>query len=92
MALEGGAYPFMVPVLKNFVLPQATPIRFPVAYAELGIGIALVSGGSGARSKRGRAPSHAHPACPHQIIRCGSPVLAVLRRIVESTRCWQCVW
>ena len=42
--LEGGAYPFMVPVLKNFVLPHATPIAFLVAYGELGIGIALVSG------------------------------------------------
>ena len=26
---EGGAYPFMAPVLKNFVLPRATPIAFP---------------------------------------------------------------
>src|SRR5215472_8368266 len=42
--LEGGAYPFMVPVLKNFVLPHAAPIAFLVAYGELGIGIALVSG------------------------------------------------
>jgi len=42
--LEGGAFPFMVPVLKNFVLPHATPIAFLVAYGELGIGIALVSG------------------------------------------------
>ena len=42
--LEGGAYPFMVPVLKNFVLPHATPIAFLVAYGELGLGIALVSG------------------------------------------------
>jgi thiosulfate dehydrogenase (quinone) large subunit len=42
--LEGGAYPFMVPVLRNFVLPHATPIAFLVAYGELGIGIALVSG------------------------------------------------
>src|SRR5215469_14902790 len=42
--LEGGAYPFMVPVLKNFVLPHATAIAFLVAYGELGIGIALVLG------------------------------------------------
>jgi thiosulfate dehydrogenase [quinone] large subunit len=42
--LQGGAYPFMVPVLKNFVLPHATPIAFLVAYAELAIGIALVLG------------------------------------------------
>ena len=42
--LAGGAYPFMVRVLKNFVLPHATPIAFLVAYGELGIGIALLSG------------------------------------------------
>jgi thiosulfate dehydrogenase (quinone) large subunit len=42
--LQGGAYPFMVPVLKNFVLPHATPIAFLVAYGELAIGIALVLG------------------------------------------------
>lgn len=42
--LQGGAYPFMVPVLKNFVLPHATPIAFVVAYGELAIGLALVSG------------------------------------------------
>ncbi len=41
---EGGAYPFMVPVLKRFVLPHAVPIAFMVAYGELAIGIALVLG------------------------------------------------
>ncbi len=34
----------MVPVLRNFVLPHATPIAFLVAYGELAIGIALVVG------------------------------------------------
>jgi thiosulfate dehydrogenase [quinone] large subunit len=42
--LQSGAYPFMVPVLKNFVLPHATAIAFSVAYGELAIGIALVLG------------------------------------------------
>lgn len=42
--LEGGAYPFMTDVLKNFVLPHATPIAFLVAYGELAIGVALVLG------------------------------------------------
>jgi len=42
--LEGGAYPFMEPILRNFVLPHATPIAFLVAYGELAIGIALVLG------------------------------------------------
>jgi uncharacterized membrane protein YphA (DoxX/SURF4 family) len=42
--LEGGAYPFMVPVLRGFVLPHATPIALLVAYGELAIGLSLVSG------------------------------------------------
>lgn len=42
--LADGAYPFMVPVLKGFVLPFATPIAFLVAYGELSIGISLVAG------------------------------------------------
>ena len=42
--LQGGAYPFMVPVLKNFVLAHATPIAFLVAYGELTIGISRVLG------------------------------------------------
>ena len=42
--LESGAYPFMVPVLKNFVLPHATSIAFLAAYGELAIGVALVTG------------------------------------------------
>jgi uncharacterized membrane protein YphA (DoxX/SURF4 family) len=42
--LQGGAYPFMVPVLRNFVLPHATLIAFLVAYGELAIGVAMVSG------------------------------------------------
>jgi uncharacterized membrane protein YphA (DoxX/SURF4 family) len=42
--LEGGAYPFMVPVLRNFVLPHARAIAFLVAYGELAIGLSLVLG------------------------------------------------
>src|SRR6267142_5544126 len=42
--LEGGAYPFMIPVLREFVLPHATAIAFLVAYGELAIGVALVIG------------------------------------------------
>lgn len=41
---QGGAYPFMAPVLRGFVLPHATPIAFLVAYGELSIGIALALG------------------------------------------------
>jgi thiosulfate dehydrogenase (quinone) large subunit len=42
--LQGRAYPFMVPVLRNFVLPHATFVAFLVAYGELAIGLAMVSG------------------------------------------------
>src|SRR5882762_4665954 len=42
--LDGGAYPFMVPVLRGFVLPHATIIAFLVAYGEFAIGLALVLG------------------------------------------------
>src|SRR6476646_3706446 len=42
--LANGAYPFMVPVLRNFVLAHGTAIAFLVAYGELAIGIALVVG------------------------------------------------
>jgi len=41
---DGAAYPFMIPVLRNFVLPHATPIAFLVAYSELAIGLALLLG------------------------------------------------
>jgi thiosulfate dehydrogenase [quinone] large subunit len=42
--LEDGAYPFMVPVLRDFVLPHGTVIAFLVAYGELAIGLGLVLG------------------------------------------------
>ncbi len=42
--LEGGAYPFMAPILRGFVLPHARSIAFLVAYGELAIGLALVLG------------------------------------------------
>ncbi|HEY1892316.1 MAG TPA: DoxX family protein [Steroidobacteraceae bacterium] len=42
--LPDRAYPFMVPVLKAFVLPHATAMAFLVAYGELAIGIALIVG------------------------------------------------
>jgi len=41
---DGEAYPLMVPVLEGIVLPHATSIAFLVAYGELAIGLALVSG------------------------------------------------
>ena len=42
--LEQGAYPFMVPILRGFVLPHATPIALLVAYGEFAIGVALTLG------------------------------------------------
>lgn len=42
--LSEGAYPFMEPVLRGFVLPHGTTIAFLVAYGELAIGLALVLG------------------------------------------------
>jgi uncharacterized membrane protein YphA (DoxX/SURF4 family) len=42
--LADGCYPFMIPVLRGFVLPYATPIAFLVAFGELAIGISLVLG------------------------------------------------
>ena len=42
--LQDGAYPFMVPVLRGVVLAHARPVAFLVAYGELAIGLALVTG------------------------------------------------
>ena len=42
--LEGGAYPFMAPILRGFVLPHATVIAFLVAYGEFAIGLGLTFG------------------------------------------------
>jgi len=42
--LEDGAYPFMAPVLRNFVLPHATALAFLVAYGEFAMAIALIAG------------------------------------------------
>ncbi len=42
--VAGGAYPFMMPVLREFVLAHGTAIAFLVAYGELAIGLSLVLG------------------------------------------------
>src|SRR5438045_3176319 len=42
--LTEGAYPFMIPLLRGFVLRHGTVIAFLVAYGELAIGLALVLG------------------------------------------------
>jgi uncharacterized membrane protein YphA (DoxX/SURF4 family) len=42
--LAEGAYPFMVPVLRGWVLPHSTAVAFLTAYGELAIGLSLVLG------------------------------------------------
>src|SRR5512143_2622134 len=42
--LQSGAYPFMVPVLRGFVIPHARAIALLVAYGEFAIGISLTLG------------------------------------------------
>jgi len=41
---EGASYPFMVSLLRHFVLPHGRLIAFLVAYGELAIGLSLVLG------------------------------------------------
>jgi uncharacterized membrane protein YphA (DoxX/SURF4 family) len=41
---DGGAYPFMAPILRGFVVPHAIPIAFLVAYSEFAIGLACTFG------------------------------------------------
>src|SRR4051794_30351324 len=42
--IEHGAYPFMLPILKTVVLPNATAIAFLVVFGELAIGVSLFFG------------------------------------------------
>jgi thiosulfate dehydrogenase [quinone] large subunit len=42
--IADGAYPFVVPLLKNIVLPHARVFAFLVAYGELAIGLTVVFG------------------------------------------------
>lgn len=41
---QHAAYPFMVPVLRDFVLPNAVAIATLASYGEFALGIALVAG------------------------------------------------
>ncbi|MGH7702791.1 MAG: DoxX family protein [Gemmatimonadales bacterium] len=41
---DHGAYPFMVPVLRDFVLPHARPIAILVAGGEVALGLSLTLG------------------------------------------------
>lgn len=42
--LQSGAYPFMVPFLRDFVLPHTPIVAYFIAYGELCIGLGLVFG------------------------------------------------
>jgi hypothetical protein len=75
---NNSAYPFMVPVLRGFVLPHATPIAFLVAYGELAIGVALTLGVL-ARQRRSSG-IHAHAPVFLQLPRPRRANLAILRR------------
>ena len=44
MFIKEGAYPFMRPVLTDFVLPHGTAIAFLSAYGELAIATSLITG------------------------------------------------
>ena len=82
--LEDGAYPFMVPVLRNFVLPHATAIAFLVAYGELAIGLAFVARCTGWSRKRLWIDLHTVAAALRKLSRCPRAALAILRRLARS--------
>jgi uncharacterized membrane protein YphA (DoxX/SURF4 family) len=42
--LQDGAYPFMLPILRNIVLPHSTLLAFFVTASELAISFSLLSG------------------------------------------------
>ena len=42
--IADGAYPFMVPILQNFILVHGTAMAFLVAYGEFAIALSLISG------------------------------------------------
>jgi uncharacterized membrane protein YphA (DoxX/SURF4 family) len=42
--IKEGAYPFMRPILQNFVLPHGIAIAYLATYGELAIAIALIAG------------------------------------------------
>ena len=42
--LAEGTYPFMAPILRDFILPRGTAVAVLVAYGELAIGLGLVFG------------------------------------------------
>ena len=81
--LKEGAYPFMVPMLKGFVLGHATAIAFIVAYAELTIGLALVFHVR-ARRLRLRPCLYAHAAVCGQLSGRRRSALGVFRSVTGT--------
>jgi hypothetical protein len=78
---QGGAYPFMAPILRGFVLVHATPIAFLVAYGELAIGLSLTFGILvRSASVCGLTNLHAHDAFLFRLSRRNRPHVAILRR------------
>jgi len=82
--LEDGAYPFMTPILKNFVLAHATPLAFFVAYGELAIGVSLFRE-SGASSQFFRIVFHAESAFFFQLTGNDAPFWAILWSIADHS-------
>ena len=83
--LKAGAYPFMVPVLKGFVLGHAGAIAFLAAYGELAIGLALVFGVLVRAASGGGPCLHADAAVRVELSGPRCPVVAILRSVTGAS-------
>src|SRR5437899_9651020 len=77
---EGGAYPFMAPVLRNFVLPHSTPRRLPGSVRRTSHWPGSPPGSLRSPSQHRRPNLHAHPALLLRLPRPLRPALAILLR------------
>jgi len=83
--LTEGAYPFMVPVFQKFMLPHATPIAFLVAYSELAIGLALVTGVLVRPASICGGNLHAYPALLCKLPRPSCRLVAIFRCVARAS-------
>ena len=77
---EGGAYPFMVPVLRDFVLPHATSDRVPRRLQRIRDRSRVHLRHPCPTRKRRRLDLHADAAVFLRLPRRRRPLLAILRR------------
>jgi hypothetical protein len=84
--LQHGAYPFMAPVLRQFVLPHATAIAFLVAYGEFAHWPGAGPGTSGADGQRLRLHLHDDVTFFLELSRPARRTVAVLRRVARPLR------